>query len=164
MQVLDNHTGEAITNVVQESINEKSIVFTDKSSSYIDICKYVEGHLMEKSNAQVTKETLQLVHIAISNAKRIFLGVFHKIKGSNLQRYLKLGISVKLNQYLNLKLFKNQFLEPPLSIPNFGYTYLPVIRYFPREQFYLSLCWILVLIIHLPTNIRNDGKKGKFMI
>ena len=88
MQVLDNHTGEAITNVVQESINEKSIVFTDKSSSYIDICKYVEVHLMEKSNAQVTKETLQWVHIAISNAKRTFLGVFHKIKGYNLQRYL----------------------------------------------------------------------------
>ena len=42
MQVLDNHTGEAITNVVQESINEKSIVFTDKSASYIDISNYIE--------------------------------------------------------------------------------------------------------------------------
>jgi len=88
MQVLDNHSGEAIKKVVQESIDEKSIVFTDKSSSYIDICKYVEVHLMEKSNAQVTKETLQWVHIAISNAKRTFLGVFHKIKSYNLQRYL----------------------------------------------------------------------------
>jgi len=39
---------------------------------------------MEKSNAHVTKETLRWVHIAISNAKRTFLGVFHKIKGSNL--------------------------------------------------------------------------------
>ena len=88
MQVLDNHSGESITKVVQESIDKKSIVFTDKSSSYIDICKYVEVHLMEKSNAQVTKETLQWVHIAISNAKRTFLGVFHKIKCYNLQRYL----------------------------------------------------------------------------
>ena len=88
MQVLDNHSGDSITKVVQESINDKSIVFTDKSSSYVDICKYVEVHLMEKSNAQVTKETLQWVHIAISNAKRTFLGVFHKIKGANLQRYL----------------------------------------------------------------------------
>lgn len=88
MQVLDNHSGEAITKVVQESIDEKSIVFTDKSSSYIDICKYVEVDLMERSNALVTKETLRWVHIAISNAKRTFLGVFHKIKGYNLQRYL----------------------------------------------------------------------------
>jgi len=88
MQVLDNHSGNSITKVVKESIDEKSIVFTDKSSSYIDICKYVEVHLMEKSNAQVTIETLRWVHIAISNAKRTFLGVFHKIKGSNLQRYL----------------------------------------------------------------------------
>jgi len=95
--VLDNHTGEAITNVVQESINEKSIVFTDKSASYIDISKYVEVHLMEKSNAQVTKETLQWVHIAISNAKRTFLRVFHKIKGYNLRRYLN-EIVYKLNR------------------------------------------------------------------
>ena len=55
MQVLDNHSGESITKVVQESIDEKSIVFTDMSSSYI--CKYVEVHLKKKSNTQVTKET-----------------------------------------------------------------------------------------------------------
>ena len=72
MQVLDNHSGDSITYVVQELIDEKSIVFTEKSSSYIDICKYVEGHLMEKSNALVTKETLRWVHIAISNEKRTF--------------------------------------------------------------------------------------------
>jgi len=88
MKVLDSHSGDSITKVVQESIDEKSIVFTDQSSSYFDISKYVEVHLMEKSNAQVTKETLRWVHIAISNAKRNFLGVFHKIKGTNLQRYL----------------------------------------------------------------------------
>lgn len=97
MQVLDNHSGDSITKVVQESINDKSIVFTDKSSSYVDICKYVEVHFMEKSNAKVTKETLQWIHIAISNAKRTFLGVFHKIKGANLQRYLNEFI-YKLNR------------------------------------------------------------------
>jgi len=105
MQVLDNHSGDSITKVVQESINDKSIVFTDKSTSYIDICKYVEVHLMEKSNAQVTKETLQWVHIAISNAKRTFLGVFHKIKGENLPRYLTEFI-YKLNRRYSKSIFE----------------------------------------------------------
>lgn len=59
MQMLGNHSGDSITKVVQESIDEKSIVFTDKSSSYFDISQYVEVHIMEKSNADVTKETLR---------------------------------------------------------------------------------------------------------
>ncbi|MEI7677216.1 MAG: IS1595 family transposase, partial [Bacteroidales bacterium] len=88
MTVLKGHSAEAINNVVKESINEKSIVFTDRSASYIDIEKYIEVHVMEKSTPEVTKETLKWVHIAISNAKRNFLGVYHKIKGENLQRYL----------------------------------------------------------------------------
>ena len=88
MSVLKEHSADAINNVVKESINEKSIVFTDGSASYIDIEKYIEVHVMEKSTPEVTKETLKWVHIAIANAKRNFLGVYHKIKGENLQRYL----------------------------------------------------------------------------
>ena len=98
-----------------ESINEKSIVFTDKSASYIDISKYVEVHLMEKSNAQVTKETLRWVHIAISNAKRTFLVVFHKIKGYNLQRYLNEFV-YKLNRRYCRSNFEK--VKPPFIFQN----------------------------------------------
>jgi hypothetical protein len=62
--------------------------FTEKSSSYIDITDYVEIHITEKSNKETTTETLRWVHIAISNAKRNFLGNFYKIKGKHLQLYL----------------------------------------------------------------------------
>jgi hypothetical protein len=62
--------------------------FTEKSSSYIDITDYVEIHITEKSNKETTTETLRWVHIAISNAKRNFLGNFYKIKGKYLQLYL----------------------------------------------------------------------------
>jgi hypothetical protein len=58
---------------------------------------YVEIHMTEKSNKQTTKTTLKWVHIAISNAKRTLLGVFHKIKGKYLQNYLN-EFCYKLNR------------------------------------------------------------------
>lgn len=101
MTVLKDQSAEVINDVVKESINEKSIVFTDKSASYIDIEKYIEVHIMEKSTPEVTKETLKWVHIAISNAKRNFLGVYHKIKGENLQRYLNEFVYKVNRRYFN---------------------------------------------------------------
>ncbi|HIP37384.1 MAG TPA: IS1595 family transposase, partial [Crocinitomix sp.] len=63
-------------------------VFTDKSKSYIDISNFVEVHIMEKSSKKTTVTTLRWVHIAISNAKRTLLEIYHKIKGKYLQLYL----------------------------------------------------------------------------
>jgi transposase-like protein len=104
-KVLTDHKSEQINQTIQESISEKSILFTDKSTSYIDIADYVEIHITEKSNKETTTETLRLVHIAISNAKRNFLGNFHKIKGKHLQLYLNEFV-YKLNRsYFEEKLF-----------------------------------------------------------
>ena len=61
--------------MIKENIEEKSIVFSDKSTNYVDIADFVETHLTEKSSDEVTKTTLKWVHIAISNAKKSFLGV-----------------------------------------------------------------------------------------
>ena len=55
--------------------------------------------------AVVTKTTLKWVHIAISNAKRAFLGVCHKMKGIYLQNYLD-EFCYKLNRrYFNDRFF-----------------------------------------------------------
>ncbi len=90
---------------MQVGLENDSIVFTDKSTSYIDIAKYVEGHLMEKSSKSTTNETLKWVHIAISNAKRTLLGIYHKIKGKYLQLYLD-EFCYKLNRrYFGDRLF-----------------------------------------------------------
>lgn len=97
MKVLHDHNADTINDTVQENFNQKSIVFSDKSSSYVNMSKYVEIHMTEKSDKQVTKSTLKWVHIAISNAKRILLGVFHKIKGKYLQLYLN-EFCYKLNR------------------------------------------------------------------
>lgn len=104
-KVLTDHTAEQINETVLESISEKSVVFSDKSTSYIDISDYVEIHITEKSDKQTTKETLRWVHIAISNAKRNFLGNHHKIKGKYLQLYLNEFVYKLNRRYFGEKLF-----------------------------------------------------------
>ena len=88
MKVLEGHGAGGVNGFIEENISEASIVFSDKSTSYFDIAEYVEVHVTEKSTKETTKTTLQWVHIAISNAKRTLLGIYHKIKGKYLQLYL----------------------------------------------------------------------------
>ena len=105
MKVVQGHQSEKSDETIKESFSEKSIVFTDKSTSYVDIGKYVETHITEVSDKNTTKNTLQWVHIAISNAKRTLLGIFHKIKGKYLQNYLN-EFCYKLNRrYFSETLF-----------------------------------------------------------
>jgi len=85
MKVLETHKKEEINTLVDGNFQETSIVFSDKSTSYVDIGDYVEVHITEKSNKKTTITTLKWVHIAISNAKRTLLGIYHKIKGKYLQ-------------------------------------------------------------------------------
>ncbi len=86
--VLENHESEEINKTIQDSIDDLSVVFTDKSTSYLDISKFIEILISEKSNKETTKASLKWVHIAISNAKRNFSCNFHKIKRKYLQSYL----------------------------------------------------------------------------
>lgn len=104
-KVLDGHGGEEINETVKASIDNQSIVFTDKSTSYVDIADFVELHVMEKSSKETTEETLKWVHIAISNAKRNLLGNYHKIKRKYLQLYLNEFIYKLNRRYFGDKLF-----------------------------------------------------------
>ncbi|MBN4066140.1 IS1595 family transposase [Candidatus Amoebophilus asiaticus] len=105
MKVLDTHKAETVNKCIEQNLDEKTIVFSDKSTSYIDIAKYVETHITERSEKQTTNVTLRWVHIAISNAKRTLLGIYHKIKGKYLQLYLD-EFCYKLNRrYFGHRLF-----------------------------------------------------------
>lgn len=105
MKVLHNHEAETVNETIQDSFEDKCIVFSDKSTSYVNISDYVEVHLIEKSDNNTTRTTLKWVHNAISNAKRTLLGVFHKIKGKYLQLYLN-ELCYKLNRrYFGSRVF-----------------------------------------------------------
>ena len=105
-KVLNGHNGEEINETIKESIDNQSIVFTDKSVSYVDIADFVELHIMEKSSKETTEETLKWVHIAISNAKRNLLGNYHKIKRKYLQLYLNEFIYKLNRRYFGDSLFE----------------------------------------------------------
>lgn len=110
MKVVGNHNSADVDKLVSENFDQKSIVFSDKSTSYVNISDYVETHISVKSNNNTTKNTLKWVHIAISNAKRTLLGIYHKIKGKYLQQYLD-EFCYKLNRrYFGEKLFNRLIL------------------------------------------------------
>ena len=105
MNVLDSHKAKDIDKTIQENINKESVIFSDKSNSYINMVDYVEVHLMEKSGKDTTNTTLKWVHIAIANAKRTLLGIYHRINGEYLQAYLD-EFCYKLNRrYFGQRLF-----------------------------------------------------------
>lgn len=106
MIVMRDHKAEGIDQVIEENFDQKSIVFSDKSTSYVNISHYVETHITEKSDKETTKTTLKWVHIAISNAKRALLGTFHKIKGKYLQNYLNEFCYKLIRRYFGNRVFE----------------------------------------------------------
>jgi hypothetical protein len=105
MKVMQGHRAERVDGILQESLAGKNIVFSDKSTSYVNISEHVDVHISVVSDKLTTKSTLKWVHIAIANLKRNLLGVYHKIKGEYLQNYLN-EFCYKLNRrYFGDKLF-----------------------------------------------------------
>ncbi len=105
MKALTSHKTDSINEVISENIAETSIVFSDKATTYLDIENYVEMHISEVSTKDLTRTELKWVHVAIGNAKRNFLGVYHKIKGKYLQLYLD-EFCYKLNRrYFGERIF-----------------------------------------------------------
>jgi len=105
-KVLEGHKADGTDTTFEKAIdNEQPIVFTDKSTSYVNIADYVELHISEKSDENTTKETLKWVHITISNAKRNFVGTYHKIKKKYLQLYLNEFVYKLNRRYFGEKIF-----------------------------------------------------------
>lgn len=105
MKVMETHKAEEINDTVTEMVDTSAIIFSDKSTSYTDLKDIVEAHFTELSSEETTKTTLKWVHVAISNAKRVFNGLFQKISRKYLQLYLN-EFCYKLNRrYFGAGLF-----------------------------------------------------------
>ena len=105
-KVLENHKSNSVDETIKECVNDEDvIVFSDKSTSYVNIADFVDIHITEKSDKETTKETLRCVHIAISNAKRNFTGTYYKIKRKYLQLYLNEFVYKLNRRYFGEKIF-----------------------------------------------------------
>lgn len=88
MQVIPNLKADTITGIVSKNIHRESELITDDSTSYVKLKEAVDKHNPSVIPKEQIGEKLPWVHIAISNAKRVLLDIFHDIKPKFLQSYL----------------------------------------------------------------------------
>ena len=117
MIVIDDLKSETITPLVQENVCNEAIIDTDHSTSYVKLKDVVKEHRPIVIPKTKVGEVLPWVHIAISNAKRQLLNIYHSIKPEYLQSYLN-EFCYKFNRrYFGEELF-NRLMVTAVSYKN----------------------------------------------
>ena len=88
MFVIDDLKASTIEEKVSEHINKDSTIDSDNSTSYTNFNMLVKEHRPKVVPKEELGKMLPWVHIAISNAKRMLLDVFHDIRPEYMQSYL----------------------------------------------------------------------------
>lgn len=88
MFVIEDLKSWTIDGKVVEAIDSQSIIDSDNSTSYTNFNSLVREHRPQVIPKKEVGKLLPWVHIAISNAKRMLLDIFHDIKPEYLQSYL----------------------------------------------------------------------------
>ncbi len=119
MVVINDLKSPTIDKVVRENIHKDATIDSDDSNSYTNLKTIVKEHNPKVIRPKEVGKMLPWVHIAISNAKRILLDIYHDVKPEYLQNYLN-EFCYKFNRrYFGERLFdrlmiacvssKNQF-------------------------------------------------------
>lgn len=117
MFTIDNLKAETMDPLVLDNIDKESTLDTDHSTSYTNFDKLVKDHRPKVIPKDQVGKLLPWVHIAISNAKRLFLDIFHDLKPEYLQSYLN-EFCYKFNRrYFGDNLF-NRLLVAGVSYKN----------------------------------------------
>ena len=87
MKVIESLKMQHITKEVEDMVDAGSKIITDKNNSYNNLQKKYEheASVIPKEEISVV---LSWVHIAIGNAKRLLLDIYHRIDNDFLQSYL----------------------------------------------------------------------------
>ena len=88
MIVINDLKSTTITSLVENNITKESTIDSDDSTSYVKLKDIVKEHRPQVIPKQEIGKVLPWVHIAISNAKRMLLDIYHDIKPEYLQNYL----------------------------------------------------------------------------
>jgi DNA-directed RNA polymerase subunit RPC12/RpoP len=88
MIVINDLKSDTIIPLVKENVSGKASIDSDDSTSYIKLKDIVKEHRPQVIPKKNAGKMLPWVHIAISNAKRMLLDIFHDIKPEYLQNYL----------------------------------------------------------------------------
>ncbi|KAA6346001.1 hypothetical protein EZS27_005581 [termite gut metagenome] len=88
MIVINDLRAGTITPLVEENVFKESTIDSDNSTSYAKLKDIVKEHNPQVIPKNEVGKILPWVHIAISNAKRLLLDIYHDIKPEYLQNYL----------------------------------------------------------------------------
>ena len=88
MIVIDDLKANTITPIVEGGIEKNAVINSDNSTSYVKLKELGMNHNPEIIPKNKVNEMLPWVHIAISNAKRLLLDIYHDIEHQYLQSYL----------------------------------------------------------------------------
>lgn len=117
MFVIDDLKAETIDGIVEKHVSAKSRLDTDGSTSYVHLKDKVSEHRPQVIPPKETGKMLPWVHIAISNAKRLILDIYHSIEPMFLQSYLD-EFCYKFNRRYFGKLLFDRMLVASVSCKN----------------------------------------------
>jgi len=121
MLVIDDLKSETITPLVEKNVTGESIIDSDHSTSYTKLGDIVEEHRPQVIPKTKVGKVLPWVHIAISNAKRQLLDIYHRIDHEYLQCYLN-EFCYKFNRrYFGERLFDRLMIAAVLYKNQFRY-------------------------------------------
>lgn len=122
MLVIADLKASTIDEKVIKNIDEQAIIDSDNSTSYTNFNKLVQEHRPKVIPKEEISKALPWVHIAISNAKRMLLDIFHDINPEFLQNCLN-EFCYKFNRrYFGEKLFDRLLIAAVSSKNEFRYS------------------------------------------
>lgn len=118
MKVIESLKKETINDTVKTSVDQNTKIVSDKSTSYVDLENdfEIESKVIPKKDIA---KVLPWVHTAISNAKRLFLDVHHRIDDDFLQNYLN-----EFCYKFNRRYFDDLFERLMIAAVSYRWNYL----------------------------------------
>jgi hypothetical protein len=122
MFVIEDLKSSTIAEKVIQAIDNQSIIKSDHSTSYTNFKTLVKEHRPQVIPSKEIGRLLPWGHIAISNAKRMLLDIFHDIKQEYLQSYLN-EFCYKFNRrYFGENLFDRLMIAAVTNKNQFRYN------------------------------------------
>ena len=97
MVVVDDLSSETLESTAKDAIDPSSEITTDGFRSYNNFKNILKKHSQWVMPPALVNEYLPWVHTVISNAKRLFLGIYHSVTTDFIQNYLN-EFCYKLNR------------------------------------------------------------------
>lgn len=121
MIVMDDLTKKGINYEVIKGIDKETVVQTDGYPGYAGLKDIVKEHKVTVMvNPIEASAVFPWVHTAISNAKRLLLGVFHRINDKYLQNYLN-EYCYRFNRRHMKEAIFDRLLVAAVSYTSYGY-------------------------------------------